>query len=73
MKEFGGITYMHPIGGKEIFKKDYFESFGIKLEFLEPTLISYHQFNYDLFPRLSIIDVLIFISLEDKLSNFRLT
>jgi len=46
-KELGGITYMHPIGGKEIFKKDYLESLSIKLNFImEPTLVSFHELDF---------------------------
>jgi hypothetical protein len=39
-KALGGIADMHPIGRKEIFKKDYLESLSSKLNFImEPTLV----------------------------------
>ena len=70
-KELGGTTYINPIGGANIYNKEYFESQGIKLDFLESEAITYPQFNDKFIPRLSIIDVLMFNSREDvnKLLN----
>ena len=64
-KELGGDTYMNPIGGAKIYDKDFFESKGIKLDFLEPKAITYPQFNGHFTPNLSIIDVVMFNSIED--------
>ncbi len=70
-KELGGHTYFNPIGGKKIYCKKYFENQGVNLNFLEPEDISYPQFNDNFIPNLSIIDVLMFNSIEDvnKLLN----
>ena len=70
-KDLGGTTYINPIGGANIYNKEYFESQGIKLDFLESEAITYPQFNDKFIPRLSIIDVLMFNSREDvnKLLN----
>lgn len=64
--------YVNPIGGKDLYSKEYFSKRGIQLEFLEPDYIDYQQFDKDFVPWLSIIDVLMFnspsqvISLLDK-------
>lgn len=74
-KELGGDTYMNPIGGAKIYDKDFFESQGIKLDFLESEAITYPQFKDNFIPNLSIIDVLMFNSIEDVnklLTKYRL-
>ena len=70
-KELGGDTYMNPIGGAKIYDKEFFKSKGIKLNFLESDAIYYVQFNNEFIPNLSIIDVMMFNSIEDvhKLLN----
>jgi len=70
-KELGGHTYLNPIGGTKIYNKECFENQGIKLEFLVPEAISYPQFNGNFIPDLSIIDIMMFNSIEDvnKLLN----
>jgi len=64
-KKLGSTTYINPIGGNKIYNKEYFENQGIKLEFLVPEAISYPQFNGSFNPDLSIIDVMMFNSIED--------
>ena len=70
-KELGGDTYMNPIGGTKIYDKEFFKSKGIKLNFLESDAILYAQYNDKFIPNLSIIDVMMFNSIEDvhKLLN----
>ncbi|MEP0133070.1 MAG: WbqC family protein [Eudoraea sp.] len=70
-KELGGHTYLNPIGGTKIYNKECFENQGIKLEFLVSEAITYPQFNGNFIPDLSIIDVMMFNSIEDvnKLLN----
>jgi hypothetical protein len=56
-----GVThYINPVGGIELYKKDYFSLRGIKLNFLEPVIMEYKQFNKEFTPSLSIIDILMF-------------
>lgn len=64
-KELGGDTYMNPIGGAKLYDKNFFRSQGIKLDFLESKAITYPQFNGNFIPNLSIIDVIMFNSIED--------
>ena len=74
-KELGGTTYINPIGGTNIYNKKYFESQGVKLKFLEPEVIPYAQFNDNFIPNLSIIDVLMFNSIDEVnrlLNKYRL-
>ena len=70
-KDLGGTTYINPIGGTTIYEKKCFENQGIKLKFLEPEFIPYAQFNDNFVSKLSIIDVLMFNSIEgvNKLLN----
>ncbi len=74
-KELGGTHYINPIGGQEIYSKDYFGMHGIKLNFLETEKICYNQFGNEFVPGLSIIDVLMFNSITEiqaMLTNYRL-
>jgi hypothetical protein len=70
-KELGGNTYRNPIGGSLLYNKDYFKKQGINLEFLVIDKIVYPQFGDNFVPNLSIIDVLMFNSIENinKLLN----
>ncbi len=53
-------SYINPIGGQEIYTKEYFRERGIDLKFLKPVAVTYKQFENDFVPWLSIIDVLMF-------------
>ena len=59
-------TYYNAIGGKELYDKKEFENNGISLHFLKTDEnLRYKQFsNMDFVPNLSIIDVLMFNSVE---------
>lgn len=57
--------YLNPIGGIQLYGKDYFRAKGIDLQFLKTGDIKYSQFNYDFVPSLSIIDVMMFNAKED--------
>lgn len=57
-------TYINAIGGAELYKKDYFDKHGIELYFLKTENITYKQFGLDFNSNLSIIDVLMFNSVE---------
>lgn len=61
----GGTEYINPVGGMEIFREEEFASKNIKLSFLQNELIEYSQRRGVFEPGLSIIDVLMFNSVED--------
>jgi len=52
--------YINPIGGTKIYSKEYFQSKGIKLNFIKSKYIKYEQYTNTFIPNLSIIDVLMF-------------
>ncbi|WP_347175255.1 WbqC family protein [Polaribacter uvawellassae] len=57
--------YINPIGGLDLYKKDFFSRENIKLNFLKSEEITYKQYNNNFIPWLSIIDVLMFNSKEN--------
>lgn len=58
-------TYINPIGGQELYSRETFKDNGIELKFIKMEEIYYSQFNNEFIPNLSIIDVLMFNSLEE--------
>ena len=56
--------YINLSGGKELYSKRRFGANGIDLRFLEPKDVRYAQFDVDFTPWLSIIDVMMFNSVE---------
>lgn len=74
-KELNADIYVNPIGGIELYKKERFESEGIKLVFLKPIIREYKQFNNCFVPSLSIIDIIAFNGIDNSvkmLSDFDL-
>lgn len=63
-KEMKAKTYVCDVGGKEIYRRENFLKEGIDMYFFEPQLSAYDQFNNNFVPALSIIDVLMFNSIE---------
>jgi WbqC-like protein family len=59
------LQYINPIGGMEIYSRDFFENEGIKIFFLKSRMPVYKQFNHEFVSSLSIIDILMFNSRED--------
>lgn len=57
--------YYNSIGGQELYSYEKFMDNGIKLKFLKANIVKYRQFNYKFIPNLSIIDVMMFNSIED--------
>lgn len=53
-------NYINPLGGSELYNKDYFLSKGISLSFLKSHISKYKQYNEDFIEGLSIIDVMMF-------------
>jgi len=64
-KQLGADTYINPIGGVELYRAGDFRREGIELRFLQSNLPRYKQFDHDFVPSLSIIDVLMFNSIDD--------
>ena len=60
----GGSTYINPIGGVDLYKKNDFLSQKIKLRFLKTKPFIYAQHNNEFVPWLSIIDIMMFCSKE---------
>lgn len=52
--------YINSIGGQGLYEKEYFQSKGIHLSFLDSYPEPYSQFNFDFVSNLSIIDILMF-------------
>lgn len=72
-KEVNSEKYICDIGGKEIYKKDNFKKEGIDIQFFIPNLPTYKQFGNSFVPSLSIIDILMFNSINtinEMMDNF---
>jgi hypothetical protein len=65
-KSIGNITeYWNPIGGESFFDPIKYEKENIKLRFLKVSLDTYPQFGNAFEPGLSILDVMMFNTIED--------
>ncbi|MFD2244921.1 WbqC family protein [Pontibacter ruber] len=68
--------YINPLGGQELYSKEVFQNDGILLDFINPTVVPYTQFDKDNFvSRLSVIDVLMFndpASIREMLNKYEL-
>lgn len=52
--------YVNSIGGQDLYDKEYFKARGVQLDFVQPKLTEYKQYNDNFVPGLSIIDILMF-------------
>ena len=60
-KTLDATHYINPIGGTDLYDKEVFTKYGMKLNFIESRQITYDQFpKHDFVPFLSIIDVMMF-------------
>lgn len=57
-------VYINPIGGVDLYERSRFEENGIQLFFIKSQMIDYLQFDHLFVPWLSIIDVLMFNSVD---------
>lgn len=64
-KKNNADTYVNPIGGVDLYNKITFLDNNISLYFLKTNEIKYAQFKDDFIPNLSIIDVLMFNSVNE--------
>jgi hypothetical protein len=74
-KQENADQYINPIGGTELYDRQFFRENGIELFFLRTQPITYCQFNEEFEPYLSIIDVLMFNGFaksQELLSKFTL-
>ena len=60
----GASTYLNAIGGTELYSTEAFRSHGIELQFLRSAPLDYAQFGGAFVPWLSIIDVMMFNSVD---------
>ena len=75
-KEKGIDHYINPSGGKELYQKSIFKHEDINLSFIENELLPYTQFGNQFIKGLSMIDVLMFNSVEETnklLANYKFT
>jgi hypothetical protein len=66
-------TYINPIGGVELYNKDYFKENGVELYFIQTGEVRYKQIQNDFVPHMSMFDILMFNSNEEilkLLNNF---
>jgi hypothetical protein len=59
-KALGAESYVNPIGGVDLYKKEDFLREGIRLTFLRSRLLDYACFGRPCLPHLSILDVMMF-------------
>lgn len=71
----GADTYYNLIGGQILYDKEDFKKESIKLSFIKPKVSTYKQFTGEFQPGLSIIDLMMFNSVEDigaMLNNYEM-
>jgi hypothetical protein len=64
-KKLEATNYINAIGGQELYNSDTFSNCQISLNFIKSEPIQYTQFDNDFIPWLSIIDVIMFNSVEE--------
>jgi hypothetical protein len=74
-KKRNADTYINAIGGKELYHDEHFKKENMELKFLKTGDVHYKMFDYEFVPSLSIIDVMMFNSVDEVttlLENYRL-
>lgn len=74
-KKIGATDYYNAIGGQELYNGDDFKKENINLHFLSTNTIEYKQLGNEFVPWLSILDVMMFNSVDkikDMLNNYKL-
>ena len=64
-KHLKADLYINPIGGTELYSREAFAEKGIELKFIKSNLITYKQFDNEFVPWLSILDIMMFKSVND--------
>jgi hypothetical protein len=68
----GAKEYINPIGGKKLFNKDEYRSSGIELRFFQTEEHVYNQKRNKFVPKLSIIDSLMWESIDNLIKSTKL-
>lgn len=63
--KYEATSYTNPIGGVELYKRDYFKKNDVDLFFLQTNDFSYKQFGNSFTPYLSIIDQLMHVGVDE--------
>ena len=63
-RALGATTYVNPVGGIDLYDAETFANRGVELRFLRSPEVAYPQFSAPFVPMLSIIDVMMFNSVE---------
>ncbi|KMY29631.1 hypothetical protein ACZ11_21315 [Lysinibacillus xylanilyticus] len=63
-KALNASTYINAIGGKDFYDKEKYRDNGLDIHFIKPNLSPYKQFKKHFIPGLSIIDIMMFNSIE---------
>ena len=64
-KAVGADSYVNAIGGLELYDREVFDADGLELQFIRSRPFEYRQFGDPFVPWLSIIDMLMFNSVDD--------
>ena len=64
-EKLGGTEYYNAVGGRTLYTSEHFEKKGIQLRFLETKNVFYKQYGGKFTPNLSIIDIMMFNSVEE--------
>lgn len=64
-KVLGADLYINAIGGQKLYDKTEFAFHGIDLKFIKTEIIPYRQYKNEFIPCLSILDVIMFNSVEE--------
>lgn len=70
-KDLGYTSYLNAPSGKELYSKGDFKNQGIDLHFIRSLACHYSQFHHDFIPSLSIIDVLMFNTIDETKTLFQ--
>lgn len=74
-KALHGTTYNNAIGGKEFYDPQKYIDNGLDIQFIQPTLKPYNQFNQKFISGLSIIDIMMFNDVDTinkMMENYKL-
>jgi len=63
-KRLGASHYINAIGGQDLYSKEAFRTKDLELNFMQTELIEYKQFKNEFVPYLSIIDIMMFNSIN---------
>lgn len=64
-KKENATKYINALGGQELYSKESFQENGVELHFIKTLPIEYKQFNNEFISSLSMIDILMFNSVEE--------